>query len=163
MDHLKRQGEENEQYARRQCLRIQGVPSHPNETAEDCLKKVATLFKDAGVVVPEVVLDRAHRVGKPTGKSRQIIVKFGTWRNRTEVYKARKIIYQKFGYRVQADLTKTRFDLLTQVRRLCEGSTAAEFAFADINCSLCMKMRDGDIKFFSSLEGARKILGLQNA
>ena len=157
---LKLQDDEREQYTRRQCLRINGVPTSPNETADDCLKQVINVFKDSGVAVPEVVLDRAHRIGRPNGKSRPIIVKFSTWRHRTCVYRARKHIREKFGFSVQPDLTKSRLDLLTKVKELCKESNEAEYAFADVKCSLCLKMRGHGIKFFRNMEEAEKILGL---
>lgn len=159
---LRKKSESSEQYSRRNCLRIGGVPSSPNETADDCVKLVANLLQQADLSIPEAVLDRAHRVGIAKGtKPRQIIVKFSTWRHRSALYRARKEIRQKLGYTIQPDLTKTRLDLLNQVKALCETSNVAVYAFADINCALGIKLKTGGVKFFDTIDGAYKILGLQ--
>ena len=55
--------EELEQYGRRLCLRIDGVPTVKNESSDDILEFTKSLFKEAKVAVPDIVLDRAHRIG----------------------------------------------------------------------------------------------------
>ena len=56
--------EELEQYGRRLCLRIDGVPTVKNESSDDVLEFTEFLFIEAKVAVPDNVLDRAHRVGR---------------------------------------------------------------------------------------------------
>ena len=89
--------DEDEQYSHRLCLRINGIPPVPegkNESSESCLEKVKNVFNELGVDIPDVVIDRAHRIGRPRivqGKRvHQVIVRFTTWRHRTLVYRARK-------------------------------------------------------------------------
>ena len=54
-----------EQYSRRACLRIYGIPpTSGNENAEQCEAKVKEVFKEIGVNVPNDMLDRAHRLDK---------------------------------------------------------------------------------------------------
>ena len=53
-----------EQYGRRLCLRIDGIPLKNNETSKDVLDSVKNLFELAEVNVPDVVIDRAHRIGR---------------------------------------------------------------------------------------------------
>lgn len=162
VDLLKEQNDDSEQYSRRTCLRINGVPTSPNESADNCLQAVVKIFKEANVDVPNSVIDRAHRIGRAYGnKPRQIIVKFSTWRHRTDVYKARKLIKEKLGLGVQPDLTRARLELLKQVQLLCEN-TNAEFAFADVNCNLGIKLKGGGIQLFKNLGEARSILGLSD-
>ena len=110
---LKREQESSEQYSRRLCLRFDGIPPEKDENADDSLEKVKTVFNDIGVVIPDSVLDRAHRVGRPyinkdNEKVHPMIVRFTTWRHRTLVYNARK----KSNIRIYLDLTKQRHDLL---------------------------------------------------
>ena len=90
--------EQNEQYSRRTCLRIDNIPlptDQSRETEEDCLNKVKEVIKTLKVDIPDVVIDRAHRIGrkpKPLvkwGMNQSMIVKFTTWRHRTAVYRAR--------------------------------------------------------------------------
>ena len=55
--------EDLEQYGRRLCLRIDGVPVVENETSVNVLASVKKLFDDAQVEIPDAVIDRAHRIG----------------------------------------------------------------------------------------------------
>ena len=55
--------EELEQYGRRLCLRVDGVPAVSNESSDDILNLTKSLFKEAKVSVLENVSDRAHRIG----------------------------------------------------------------------------------------------------
>ena len=54
--------EENEQYCRRLCLRIKGIPRKEKEKSDEVLDQVRSLFDEAEVTIPDTVLDRAHRV-----------------------------------------------------------------------------------------------------
>ena len=53
--------EELEQYGRRLCLRIDGVTSVNNESGDDVLKSVESLFREAKVDISKAVVDRTHR------------------------------------------------------------------------------------------------------
>ena len=48
--------EELEQYGRRLCLRIDGVPTVKDESSDDVLEFTKSLFKEANVAVPDTVL-----------------------------------------------------------------------------------------------------------
>ncbi len=70
--HLQQSTDDEEQYHRRLCLRINGV----EETGQDCLEKCKEIFKSVGVTVPSSVLDRAHWIGKSKKSSNgKVIVK----------------------------------------------------------------------------------------
>ena len=58
---LSKQCDENEQYGRHLCLRIEGVPvgQSGKETADDVFNIVKDLISEAEVEIPTVVLDRA--------------------------------------------------------------------------------------------------------
>ena len=94
--------EDLEQYGRRLCLRIDGVPTVKDESNDDVLDFTKSLFKEAKVAVPDNVLDRVHRVApsytdRITNKNcKSIIVRFITLRHRTLFYKARKKLKSEF-------------------------------------------------------------------
>ena len=77
-----------EQYSRRLCINVTGVP----ETASESTDQIVTdLAKMAGVTVTRADIDRTHRIGKPgTGKVRPIIARFTNFAKRQEVYNARR-------------------------------------------------------------------------
>ena len=104
---LEKQAYDQEQYNRRLCLHIDGIALEDNETAERCFVKVKDVFEELEVSIPEDVVDRAHRIGKPKiiqGKRcHTLIVRFTTWRHGTIVYRARKNCPK---YKIRLDMTK---------------------------------------------------------
>ena len=76
-----------EQYSRRNCLRVAGVPENPLEDTDGYILSLSR------AICAEVTLDdieRSHRVGPiREGQRRDIIVKFSSYRNLRKVYGAR--------------------------------------------------------------------------
>ena len=73
--------EELEQYGRRLCLRIDGVPTKTNESSDDVLDSVKSLFKKVKVDIPKSVTDFNY--------CGSIIIRFTTLRHRTLLYRAK--------------------------------------------------------------------------
>ena len=92
--------EDHEQYSTRLCLHFDGMELSPNgedDSSEQCLDEVLKVVEKMDVRIPNSVIDRAHRIGRPkkptepSGKvTQQIIIRFTTWRYKTMVYRARK-------------------------------------------------------------------------
>ena len=103
--------EELEQYVRRLCLRIEGVPVVENKTSEDVFSNVLDMCKKGNTNIPENDIDCAHRIGKlyvdNTSKKQcqPIIVKFTSFRKCTLVYCGKKSIKD---VRVKIDLIKKK-------------------------------------------------------
>ena len=118
INKLEDDSEELEQYGRRLCLRIEGVPSVEKETSEEVLEKVKCLVSESGCDIPDVVIDRAHRIGKGyTDKKsnlscKSIIVPFTTFRHGTMLYRNRNKLKKA---KVKLDLTKKGM-IFTQMR-----------------------------------------------
>jgi uncharacterized coiled-coil DUF342 family protein len=152
---LNRKADDNEQYSRKMSLRINGIPSERNEGANTCIEKVLNLLNSLPEVnVLDSDIDRAHRVGKGKNdsngnESRQMIVKFLSWRVREKVYKNRKLLENN---RLYLDLTKRRLDLLNFAIDKVKDYEMVHFAFCDINCKLCLRLNNGQYKFFNSEE-----------
>ena len=160
VSHLLSAQEEQEQYSRRLCLRIDGmeVPKKgQNETSEHCLEKVKQIIEEIGVDVPGSVIDRAHRIGptkKKDGKTtQQIIVRFTTWRHRTAVYRARKNATEA---KIRLDLTKHRLNLLIFANEALK-SHKDWYAFADVNCRTRVKIGE-KYSSFESKEELEKLI-----
>lgn len=156
--------EENEQYSRRMCLRIEGIEIPENEgteTADDVLQAVKKVISECGVAIPDDQIDRAHRIGKSktiAGKRcKQVILRLMSFRYRSALYKARKNCKK---YRIYLDLTKHRKDLLQKANDYILTSNLENcFAFADLNCRLCFKHGD-DFTYFTTYE---KFLDVANS
>ena len=65
------------------------------------------------------------------------------------VYRKRK---DCVNCRITLDLTKTRMELLKETIDLARESDHISYAFADINCSLCVKLTNGSFKFFNTID-----------
>ena len=98
------------------CLRIEGVPSVENESSDDVLDKVKSLITESGYEIPDVVIDRAHRIWKGyKDKTRNvlcksIIVRFSTFRHRKSFYRNKNKLK---NVKVRLDLTKKRYKIFT--------------------------------------------------
>ena len=95
--HLVRQLEQQEQYSRRNCLIVHGIPevattSHQPENTDNKVIEVAQQYLD--LVIPKESIDRTHRIGSRLDKSgnprtRPIIMKFSNYNVRSSLYHLR--------------------------------------------------------------------------
>ena len=84
-------------------------------------------------------------------------MKFKSWSARKQFYDARPNNFKdgkkKPGYKsfsVSVELTKRRYLLLGEARELIKNNDDIDFAFADINCSLGFRYKNGSFRYFSS-------------
>ena len=155
-DKLKARKLDNlEQYDRRESLRFNGFQTKQNESSEDCAKRVKQYIRNTlKVEVDENDFNRVHRIGQTYRRDdgmecQQIIVKFKGFMPRMKVYRARK---HKSDTSVQLDLTKRRYDLLKEACARIKGADSVEYAFANINCSFGLHLKNGRFKCFNSSE-----------
>ena len=124
-----------EQYSRRSCLRISGIPEDGND---DTTRAVLDLAHRCGANINQDDIDRSHRVGRPketaideediadisdeqqvSAKSREIIVKFHSYGARLQLLKGRKFFRERnIKIFINEDLTKTRKNLAFSCRKL---------------------------------------------
>ena len=129
--------EELEQYGRRCCLRIEGVPSLENESSDDVLGKVKSLITEYGCEIPDVIIDRAHRDCRGykdktrNGECKSIVVRFLTFRYRTLLYRNRNRL--KIA-KVRLDLTKKRYKIFKDAIDFVEAYKNVDYVMVDINC-----------------------------
>lgn len=111
-----------EQYSRRNCLRIFGIPETENESTDDEVIKFAKSRLDVQIDPSEI--DRSHRIGKPGSPSpRHIIVKFLSYSVRQRVIKNRRRL-KGTGIVVKEDLTKYNQSLLQEAKKLAKVKSA---------------------------------------
>ena len=94
------------------------MPVGKGGTSKSVLRKVASKCEEADLDIPDVAIDRAHRIGNEyvdnskNIKCKSIIVRFTTFHHRTPFYRAKKKF--KKCEKVKLDLTKKRFNLLVE-------------------------------------------------
>ena len=149
--------DDNEQYSRRSCLRVNGLvfDEKKDENVEDL---VENCFKELDLPLDKNCIDRAHRIGKvfidDSGKkTKQVIVKFRSWVPRVNFFKSRpRFVNNKKpdkSFSVSLDLTKRRYELLKFAKGVIKDYPSISFAFADINCSLGFKTNDNNFYYFN--------------
>ena len=85
----------------------------------------------------------------------QVIVRFTTWHHRTLLYKNKKNLSQ---VKIYLDLTSLKFTLLKCCQAKVRGNRNVDFVFADVNCTLCVKLVTGYFKYFNSKKQLDDIL-----
>ena len=71
---MQQANEELEQYGRRLCVRIDGVPTVDNETSDEVLSKVKSLIKETSCDIPDEVLTGLTELEKVTMIKNQMLV-----------------------------------------------------------------------------------------
>ena len=135
-----------EQYSRRNCLRISGVPETAHENTDDNISDFVHAL-DVDLTINDI--DRIHRVGKAVigfrNKSSDIIVKFVSYRMRAKFYKAR-VLSKNRGYKgvfINEDLTKSRSLLMYEARRRVKSKQLKSAWSSD--GSMLVRLYDGDL------------------
>lgn len=104
-----------EQYSRRNCLRISGVPEADGENTDTIVLNTANKLN---VNISPADIDRSHRIGRPApGKPREIIVKFSGYHARRGFMLNRKELKGSNIY-INEDLTKGRKSMAYMCRQL---------------------------------------------
>lgn len=179
INQLERKSDDNEQYSRRSCLRIHGIEWKGRSTSDDGKEDVKKIVEDCclemGIPYNDKDIDRAHRIGKEffdkeTQRTiKSIIVKFRSWESRKRFYNARpkasakgvkKPGARKFG--VAVDLTKNRHALLQHAKEVIKHYPEVNFAFADVNCSLGIRVNNSKMLFFHDKDSLYDHLGNLN-
>ena len=143
--------EENEQYGRRLCLRIKGIPRKEKERSDEVLEQVRKLFGEAEVTIPDAVLDRAHRVSK---SNHDVVVKFTTFCHITLFHRKCKTLK---GKSLHLDLTNSRLRLLSDAKKLISIRNNIAFCYADVNCRCKVRYSDGKELFCESISDLENI------
>ena len=149
--------DDGKQYSHRLCLRMYNIDLAPPGTKEDCMKKVKQVLRELDCGVKIDAVDRALRIGPRKtveGKEKQqMIVRFKSFNERTAVYRARK---KAAVTRTRIDLTRRRLRILREAKTLAEEhKDKIDYVFADINCSLAAKLKNGSFIFFNSIENLK--------
>ena len=153
---LERKVDDGESHSRRKNLIITGIPTPSRgerENGDDCLRKVKEVLSVLpGLENIDDSFDRAHRVGKKKigrndDTTQSMIIRFSTFCSRTSVYKSRKLLN---SHRIYLDLSYRRSKLKKLAEDMIKGNDKVNFCFADINCSVCLRLHDGAFKYFNS-------------
>ena len=115
-DDITAETDRQEQYSRKNCLLIHGIPENKNENTDVLAMEVIDTKMD--IKITENDIDRTHRIGKPknNGKPRPIILKFVRYNDRKKVFFSKKLL-KVSGVSITESLTAFRMKKLTNARK----------------------------------------------
>ena len=115
-DDITAETDRQEQYSRKNCLLIHGIPENKNENTDVLAMEVIDTKMD--IKITENDIDRTHRIGKPknNGKPRPIILKFVRYNDRKKVFFSKKLL-KISGVSITESLTAFRMKKLTNARK----------------------------------------------
>lgn len=122
VNDLEERLESQEQYSRRNCLLVRGIPesSSKPENEEECLAHVMRVIKnDLKLSLKSDVISRCHRLGgrgRENPRDRPIIIKFYSYKHRREVFDAKKQLQGK-PHSICEFLTIQRLKILRAARQ----------------------------------------------
>jgi hypothetical protein len=113
-----------EQYSRRNCLLVHGIPELPNEDVVQAVIQFALV--NLNVTVRHEDLDRCHRLGPPrstaaqvaaSGRPRPIIVKFARYLVREQIWSVKSRLAKK-PFLLTESLTRVRANILNAAKEI---------------------------------------------
>ncbi|KAF0295941.1 hypothetical protein FJT64_006546 [Amphibalanus amphitrite] len=155
-----------QQYSRRSCLNISGIPESENESTDRVVRDVAAA---AGVTLGPTDIDCSHRLGRQQdGKCRTIIVKMSSHSSRDALYAARKNLRSARssafgpeilkGIFIAENLTKANQQVMYAARQLKKRGKIHS-AWTD-NCRMKIRLQaNGPTRVIRSLEDLREQVG----
>ena len=115
VDDITAETDRQEQYSRRNCLLIHGLPESKNENTD--LLAMEAIETKMNIKITDNDIDRTHRIGKPknNGKPRPVIIKFVRYNDRKKIFSSKKLLKDS-GVSITESLTAFRMKKLTNAR-----------------------------------------------
>lgn len=155
---LKNELDNAEQYSRRSCIVVNGVPA-TNDKNFDHVGNIKTILEKSAPEVTTSSIDKAHPVGPVINGKQSIIVKFSKHSTVKSLYMKRRQIKKDSLVSLQPSLTRQRSKTLKSLKEKIskEGTIfnkLVNFIFADIegNLKACLKnpLRGRNIHTFTN-------------
>ena len=163
-DQLEIRCDINEQCGQHVSIRIHGIEVPENESIDNVMAVVKLCHEKINVPFDQDNIDHVHQIGikyineNTRKKVQSVIVKFKLWKSHKEFYNARPRNFvngkEKPGlnfFNVSVDLTRRCYLLSKTTKGLIKDNPNISYAFADINCSLDIKFKNGLFKYSNSL------------
>ena len=119
VDLLESKVDKTEQYSRRNCLRLSGINETDGESVDNKVMEIANAL-GTDILLEEI--DRSHRLGKQkdSGRPRDIIIKFTSYRSRQKLFTYKKQLKASGckGVFINEDLTFIRDKIFNQAREM---------------------------------------------
>ena len=106
-----------EDRSRRNNLRIDGIEESEKETWKECETKINGLFKNRLGLDKEIIIERAHRVGKANEeRPRTIVLKLLNFKDKEDIMKSRKKL-KNTGIYIDEDFSEATMKIRKDLRK----------------------------------------------
>ena len=141
--NLTKEVERLQQYSRRNCVILEGIPLKHSETISELEKVVKTTIKNEFKIEEKEItaeFDKTHRIGGVTRERKQrVIVRFKSHGFCQKIYSKRKDSQRIF---VKPSLTKFRLDTLKKAKERFSNSNDVDFIYSDILGNLKIRLKN---------------------
>ena len=126
----------------------------PENESSDVLDKVKSLITESWCEIPDVFIDRSHRIGKgykgqtQNNHCKNITVRFSIFRHRTLFY---------WNAKVRLYFTKKRYKIFTDASDFVKTNKNV-----DINCRLKVFFENGHNSFFDNISNLKNLIAEEN-
>ena len=169
---LKGEIERLQQFTRRYCVSITGIPKPRGEKSSDLKPIVENLVTEVGRTSIEDI-DKFHRNGPQKGSEQEIILRFKSHSAKEAFYKGRKNLGQnRVDVKIRPSLSSTQLNLLNDARNYLDSQKGAilpnppEFIFANMHGIIQVKMKnkciDGLFISINSVDHLARIIARAN-
>ena len=144
--------ERQQQYSRRNCLVLEGIPLNRKETNESLMKKVKDSIEELGIDENEFksTIDKTHRICPIRDNAQRVIVHFNKHSMCEKIYENRK---RSKKIQIKPSLTKKRLQTLNSAKERFGKCEHINFVFADVHGKLKVRFKDQvDGRFVHSFE-----------
>ena len=112
---------DNEQYSRRQNVRVTGFVEEEEEEEENCAEKFVNLCREKiSLDVNDEIVDRTHRVGEKEEGANRAIVRLKTHKDKLTILRNRRNL-RGSGFYINEDLTNINQKLSYTARVTCSN------------------------------------------
>lgn len=127
--------ERQQQYSRRNCLVLEGIPLNRRETNESLMKQVKDSIEELGIEENEFksTIDKTHRIGPIRDNAQRVIVRFNKHSTCEKIYENRK---RSKKIQIKPSLTKKRLKTLNSAKERFQKCEHINFIFTDIHGNL---------------------------
>jgi hypothetical protein len=145
--------EEAEQYSRKNNVRIGNYTEKQSENVTDIVIDIASKI---GSNISKSDIDNCHRLGKKKSdsqKTRDIIVKFTSYRAKSEFIKGRKKLKEKHeNIFINEDLTKYRSDIAYEARLLKKDTHSSIISTWTFNGCIYVQTKNDEVQKITKKE-----------
>ena len=104
----------NEQYSRKNNVKVMDIAEIPNETEQDLVNTVSDLFKKKDVIIEPSKIMAIHRIPGKEGHARPVLVKFMNNNAKTKVM-VHRTAFKQMGNRLVDDVTRLNAQLIERL------------------------------------------------